>query len=84
VLDPVVVVVFSLFCCCLLVQIKDFLVQVRDERRVLVVPAEVLSKLDLQDSAGISLTRIFLLRLPAFPGHGGHLASSCGAHLFSA
>jgi len=37
VLDPVVVIVFSLFCCCLLVQIEDFLVQVRDERRVLVV-----------------------------------------------
>jgi hypothetical protein len=84
VLGPVVVVVFSLFCCCLLVQIEDFLVQVRDERRVLVVLAEVLSKLDLQDSAGISSTRIFLLRLPAFPGHGGHSASLCGALLFGA
>jgi hypothetical protein len=62
VLNPVVVVFFSLFCCCLLVQIEDFLVQVRDERRLLVVPAEMLLKLDLQDSPGISSTRTFLLR----------------------
>jgi hypothetical protein len=66
------------------VQIEDFLVQVRDERRVLVVPAEMLSKLDLQDSAGISSTRTFLLRSPAFSGHGGHSASLCGALLFGA
>jgi hypothetical protein len=31
-----------------------------------VVSAEVLPKLDLQNSAGISSTRIFLLRSPAF------------------
>jgi hypothetical protein len=66
------------------VQIEDFLVQVRDERRVLVVPAEMLSKLDLQDSAGISSTRTFLLLSPAFSDHGGHSASPCGALLFIA
>jgi hypothetical protein len=86
VFDPVVFVCcfFPLFCCCLLVQIEDFLVQIRDKRRVLVVSAEVLPKPDLQNSAGISLTRIFLLRSPAFPGHGGHSASPCGALLFGA
>jgi hypothetical protein len=36
-LDPVEVVGFSLFCYCVLVQIEDFLVQVRGERWVLVV-----------------------------------------------
>jgi hypothetical protein len=60
------------------VQKEDFRVQVRDEQRVLVVPAEMLSKLDLQVSAGISSTRTFLLRSLAFFGHGGHSASPCG------
>jgi hypothetical protein len=66
----------------MLVQIEDFLVQVRDEWRVLVVPTEMLSKLDLQDSAGISLTKTFLLRLPAFFGHDVHSVSPCGSLLF--
>jgi hypothetical protein len=47
-------------------------------------PAEMLSKLNLQDSAGISPTRTFLLCSTASSGHGGHLKSPCGRSGFDA
>jgi len=49
-----------------------------------VVPVEMLSKLDLQNSAGISSTRTFLLRSPAFSSHSGHSVSPCGSLMFGA
>jgi hypothetical protein len=46
--------------------------------------AEMLSKLDLQDSARISSIRTFLLRSPVFFDHSGHSTCLCSSLMFGA